>query len=222
MVFFFKQKTAYEMRISDWSSDVCSSDLRRDNEHRDRTPRVVGGDLQRNRVNDRRDDERRARQRIDEQNRLSREQQRRRIHEERERAERYRNERRDWQRRAQQRAHRLQQQRRMAKYRYQQQYYDRLRRQQVSWSTRSYNYYNDPYYYTPNRYRYSYQGNWQRTNRYGADLIRQAINYGYQEGLYAGRADRQDNWRNDYRDSYAYQDANYGYNRQPGRPPRRE
>src|SRR3546814_8549199 len=28
--FFFKQKTAYEMRISDWSSDVCSSDLARD------------------------------------------------------------------------------------------------------------------------------------------------------------------------------------------------
>src|SRR3546814_9145245 len=30
--FFFKQKTAYEMRISDWSSDVCSSDL--PDEHR--------------------------------------------------------------------------------------------------------------------------------------------------------------------------------------------
>src|SRR3546814_2149534 len=28
-IFFFKQKTAYEMRISDWSSDVCSSDLSR-------------------------------------------------------------------------------------------------------------------------------------------------------------------------------------------------
>src|SRR3546814_20173534 len=28
-IFFFKQKTAYEMRISDWSSDVCSSDLQR-------------------------------------------------------------------------------------------------------------------------------------------------------------------------------------------------
>src|SRR3546814_8814928 len=27
MIFFLKQKTAYEMRISDWSSDVCSSDL---------------------------------------------------------------------------------------------------------------------------------------------------------------------------------------------------
>src|SRR3546814_11565039 len=33
--FFFKQKTAYEMRISDWSSDVCSSDLRGE------APRVI-------------------------------------------------------------------------------------------------------------------------------------------------------------------------------------
>src|SRR3546814_203342 len=33
-IFFFKQKTAYEMRISDWSSDVCSSDLN----HLDRQP----------------------------------------------------------------------------------------------------------------------------------------------------------------------------------------
>src|SRR3546814_16735309 len=30
LLFFFKQKTAYEMRISDWSSDVCSSDLHRE------------------------------------------------------------------------------------------------------------------------------------------------------------------------------------------------
>src|SRR3546814_8341139 len=33
IVFFFKQKTAYEVRISDWSSDVCSSDLRCGREH---------------------------------------------------------------------------------------------------------------------------------------------------------------------------------------------
>src|SRR3546814_17783698 len=33
MFFFFKQKTAYEMRISDWSSDVCSSDLHAPAEH---------------------------------------------------------------------------------------------------------------------------------------------------------------------------------------------
>src|SRR3546814_7145438 len=38
--FFFKQKTAYEMRISDWSSDVCSSDLFGDGEFHGR-PRVV-------------------------------------------------------------------------------------------------------------------------------------------------------------------------------------
>src|SRR3546814_5246392 len=34
-LFFFKQKTAYEMRISDWSSDVCSSDLQDAAGHRD-------------------------------------------------------------------------------------------------------------------------------------------------------------------------------------------
>src|SRR3546814_5925377 len=45
--FFFKQKTAYEMRISDWSSDVCSSDLRRvDGEHAERlAPGARSGDL---------------------------------------------------------------------------------------------------------------------------------------------------------------------------------
>src|SRR3546814_1137410 len=37
--FFFKQKTAYEMRISDWSSDVCSSDLLR---QADNLYRLVG------------------------------------------------------------------------------------------------------------------------------------------------------------------------------------
>src|SRR3546814_13536775 len=35
-MYFCKQKTAYEMRISDWSSDVCSSDLTRDRRHRRR------------------------------------------------------------------------------------------------------------------------------------------------------------------------------------------
>src|SRR3546814_2724939 len=34
MIFFFNQKTEYEMRISDWSSDVCSSDLDFDPRHR--------------------------------------------------------------------------------------------------------------------------------------------------------------------------------------------
>src|SRR3546814_11557631 len=44
--FVFKQKTAYEMRISDWSSDVCSSDLRKRPLHErlgcgDRRPRLA-------------------------------------------------------------------------------------------------------------------------------------------------------------------------------------
>src|SRR3546814_3680342 len=41
LFFFFKQKTAYEMRISDWSSDVCSSDL----PHHDSDLARVGPDL---------------------------------------------------------------------------------------------------------------------------------------------------------------------------------
>src|SRR3546814_8951669 len=46
--FFFKQKTAYEMRISDWSSDVCSSDLESmknnpPNDHHACPPRLVRG-----------------------------------------------------------------------------------------------------------------------------------------------------------------------------------
>src|SRR3546814_14877524 len=51
MFFFFKQKTAYEMRISDWSSDVCSSDLvARDSEGTaaiqfDRAPKPYGGSM---------------------------------------------------------------------------------------------------------------------------------------------------------------------------------
>src|SRR3546814_7192109 len=43
MFFFFKQKTAYEMRISDWSSDVCSSDLVRPPGPAGRQTRGLGG-----------------------------------------------------------------------------------------------------------------------------------------------------------------------------------
>src|SRR3546814_3179476 len=41
--FFFKQKTAYELRISDWSSDVCSSDLAANRRRVDGQP-ACGGD----------------------------------------------------------------------------------------------------------------------------------------------------------------------------------
>jgi hypothetical protein len=42
-------------------------------------------------------------------------------------------------------------------------------------------------------------------------VLRQAVNYGYEQGLAAGRADRQDRWTFGYKDLYAYQDGNYGY-----------
>src|SRR5450756_1754684 len=41
------------------------------------------------------------------------------------------------------------------------------------------------------------------TNQYGADFLRQAGNYGYQQGFQAGAADRQDHWRSNYPGSYA-------------------
>src|SRR3546814_4122212 len=42
LFFFFKQKTAYEVRISDWSSDVCSSDLRSSGYAARSSPRGAG------------------------------------------------------------------------------------------------------------------------------------------------------------------------------------
>jgi hypothetical protein len=64
---------------------------------------------------------------------------------------------------------------------------------------------NDPYFYTALNYRYNRSGIYYETNQYGANLLRQAINYGYAEGFQAGQADRSDGWRS------SYQDANYGY-----------
>jgi hypothetical protein len=96
-------------------------------------------------------------------------------------------------------------------YRYQQQYYWRLLEMLTRWNWQSYNYWNDPYYYTADDYRYYRGGGWYSINRYGADILRQAINFGYQEGFWAGRADRMDGWRYDYRGSWVYRDGNYGY-----------
>jgi len=104
----------------------------------------------------------------------------------------------------------LQQARRLAQYRYQQRYLDRLRDQRLSLGN-SYDYHNDPYYYTAPNYRYQRSGRYYETNEYGANLLRQAVNQGYEEGVRAAQADREDGVRGDYRNSYAYQDANYGY-----------
>jgi hypothetical protein len=111
---------------------------------------------------------------------------------------------------SQQRAALMQQQRRINEYRAQQQYLAQLRAQQLRLQTAR-NYSNDPYIRTAPSYRYAYSGYTRETNQYGADVLRQAVNYGYQEGVRFGQADRQDGLPADYRNSFAYQDANYGY-----------
>lgn len=104
----------------------------------------------------------------------------------------------------------LQQDRRLASYRYQQAYLARIRQQRLALQrTRNYN--TDPYYYTAPSYRYDRGGTFYETNQYGADVLRQAVNNGYEQGFRAGQAARQDQWTTGYQDSYAYQDANYGY-----------
>ena len=85
-----------------------------------------------------------------------------------------------------------------------------MRQQQVGLQ-RSYDYSNDPYFYTAPSYRYSRGGSYYETNRYGADGLHRAVNQGYAQGYGFGRADRQDHWASDYRNAYGYRDANYGY-----------
>jgi hypothetical protein len=113
---------------------------------------------------------------------------------------------------AQQQLAHLQQQNRRAQRSYQQQYIADLKRQlSRAQSQANYNYAGDPYFYTPPVYRYSRGGQYYETNQYGADVLRHAVNVGYEQGVRAGLADRQDRWASGYQDSCAYQDANYGY-----------
>lgn len=106
---------------------------------------------------------------------------------------------------------RLERERRHAQYRYQQDYWRRWLDAQARWNAYRFDYYNDPFFYTPYSYRYGFAGRWYLTNGYGIALLRQAVRDGYREGWYAGRADRYDRWRFDYRGNYAWIDGSYGY-----------
>jgi len=106
----------------------------------------------------------------------------------------------------------VQAQNRSAQYAYIQDYNNRLYQQQQRYSTQSFDYYNDPYFYSAPTYRYMRDGAYYTTNQYGANVLQTAINDGYNEGYHAGRADRMDGWRADYRSSYVYQNASYGFN----------
>ena len=88
---------------------------------------------------------------------------------------------------------------------YQRRYWERIRRDQLRLQQAQY--YNN----LINNYRYYRNGNYYYTSQYGAQMIQQAINYGYEEGYRAGQADRYDGWGYSPMASYGYQDASYGY-----------
>ena len=116
------------------------------------------------------------------------------------------------QRVAPQRAQQLQQQHRPAQSRIQLTYIAGLRDQQLRLQrARNHNYGGDPFFSMPSTYRYARDGRYYETNDYGAKVLRQAVNTGYDQGFQVGRADRQDHWRYDYQTSYGYQDGNYGF-----------
>jgi flagellar biosynthesis/type III secretory pathway protein FliH len=98
----------------------------------------------------------------------------------------------------------------MAQYRYQQQYLQREEQIRIR-EANSYNSNHNSFFYAAPNYRYLRGGAYYETNQYGANLLRQAVNYGYEQGFRSGQADRQDRWKSNYQDSFAYQDANYGY-----------
>jgi hypothetical protein len=70
---------------------------------------------------------------------------------------------------------------------------------------------NDPFFDAPPRFRYYRSGKFYNVNQYVADVLRDAVDYGYDEGYLAGRADMEDGWRYNYEDGYAYEDATIGY-----------
>ncbi len=157
------------------------------------------------------DQRRDRRQQEQQQQRLSQQQQQKLIDQQQQRVAQYRQHLEQQQSLAQQNAALLQQQKRVAQYRFQEQYLERVRQQQVQLRDNRFDYDRDPYFYTAPIYRYNRSGTYYQTNEYGAKTLRQAVNYGYEEGFRAAKADRDDRWRGNYKDSYAYRDANYGY-----------
>jgi len=105
----------------------------------------------------------------------------------------------------------LRQQKRIAHLRFQEAYRQRLLQQRTALMNARYDYYNDPFYYTGPSYRYRRGDQYYTTNDIGIGTLKQALNQGYKEGYRAGRADHEDRWRFDPRSSFAYQDANFGY-----------
>jgi hypothetical protein len=145
------------------------------------------------------------------QQRLSQQRQQELIRQQQQRVVQYRQYLAQQERLARERAALLERQKRVAQYRFQQEYLERVRQQQIYLRDHRFDYDHDPYFYTPPIYRYDRGGSYYEINEYGAKTLQQAVNYGYEEGFRAGKADRDDHWGYNYEDSYAYRDANYGY-----------
>lgn len=77
----------------------------------------------------------------------------------------------------------------------------RIQRQQEKLNRQAYN----------NRYRIYRNGSYYNTDNRGAELLRQAVNRGYQQGLIAGRNDRMGRRSMGWRNSNVYRSGNYGY-----------
>jgi hypothetical protein len=143
---------------------------------------------------------------------VSPEEQQRRIAEERQRQEIYQRSLDAQVRAAQARTAQIQaQQRATAQLAAQQRYLRGLQQQQAQLRTQR-DYARDPYVTATPLYRYRYNGATRETTQYGADALRAAVNNGYQFGYQQGQADRSDGASSNYKRSFAYQDANYGYN----------
>ena len=63
----------------------------------------------------------------------------------------------------------------------------------------------------PATYRYTRGSQTYETSLAGVNLLKQAVNYGYDQGYRTGQADRQDRSPSDFEASFGYRDANYGY-----------
>jgi hypothetical protein len=111
----------------------------------------------------------------------------------------------NWQSIQRQRQLELERQRRRAYIRYQQRYWERIRQDRLRLQQARY------YDNLINDYRYNRNGNYYYTSQYGAQMLQQAVERGYEEGFYAGRADREDGWGYSPQGSYGYQDASFGY-----------
>jgi hypothetical protein len=103
------------------------------------------------------------------------------------------------------------QQRATAQLAAQQRYAQELQAQQARARAQR-DYARDPYVTSAPTYRYRLNGATRETNQYGADALRTAVNNGYSVGYQQGQADRSDGASSNYKRSFAYQDANYGYN----------